>query len=155
MAGNRLAVARLLESISILPASSPAILQATIATRPIRDCSLSKAHLDKSLKLNELLAQADYLKDELRQFWQQPSKTIAAKFLDDWCRRAEASGIRVLRTISHTLCGHRVGLLNWYDQPISASPLEGNTKIGLLQRRAYSYRRYKHFKLQLPTRHRT
>ena len=113
-----------------------------------------RSRLDEALKLNEPLAQAYYLKDELRQFWQQSSKATAAKFLDDWCRRAEATGIRVLRTMSHTLRGHRVGLLNWYDHRISTGPLEGtNNKIGLLQRRAYGYRRYDHFKLRLLTLH--
>ncbi len=113
-----------------------------------------RSRLDAALKLNEPLAQAYYLKDDLRQFWQQTSKATAAKFLDDWCCRAEATGIRVLRTMSHTLRGHRVGLLNWYDHPISTGPLEGtNNKIGLLQRRAYGYRRYDHFKLRLLTLH--
>ena len=42
------------------------------------------------------------LKDELRQFWQQSFKATAAKFLDDWCHRAEATGIRVLRTRSRS-----------------------------------------------------
>ena len=115
-----------------------------------------RSRLAEALKLNEPLAQAYYLKDELRLFWQQGSKSSAAKFLDDWCRRAEATGIRGLRTMSHTLRGHRVGLLNWYDHPISTSPLEGtNNKIGLLQRRAYGYRRYDHFKLRLLTLHHT
>ena len=113
-----------------------------------------RSRLAEALKLNEPLAQAYYLKDDLRQFWQQPSKAAAATFLDDWCRRAEATGIRVLRTMSHTLRGHRTGLLNWYDHPISTSPLEGtNNKIGALQRRAYGYRRYDHFKLRLLTLH--
>jgi transposase len=113
-----------------------------------------RSRLAEALKLNEPLAQAYYLKDDLRQFWQQSSKAAAANFLEDWCRRAEATGIRVLRTMSHTLRGHRVGLLNWYDHPISTSPLEGtNNKIGLLQRRAYGYRRYDHFKQRLLTLH--
>jgi transposase len=113
-----------------------------------------RSRLAEALKLNEPLAQAYYLKDELRLFWQQSSKADAAKFLDDWCRRAEATGIKVLRTMSHTLRGHRVGLLNWYDHAISTSPLEGtNNKIGLLQRRAYGYRRYDHFKQRLLTLH--
>ena len=113
-----------------------------------------RSRLAEALKLNEPLAQAYYLKDELRQFWQQPSKGAAATFLDDWCRRAEATGTRVLRTMSHTLRAHRVGLLNWYDHPISTSPLEGtNNKIGALQRRAYGYRRYDHFQLRLLTLH--
>jgi transposase len=48
----------------------------------------------------------------------------------------------------------RRGGLNWYDHPISTSPLEGtNNKIGLLQRRAYGYRRYDQFKQRLLTLH--
>ena len=113
-----------------------------------------RSRLGEALKRNEPLVQAYSLKDELRQFWQRGSKAAAAKFLDDWCRRAEATGIRVLCTMSHTLRRYRVGLLNWYDHPISTSPLEGtNNKIGLLQRRAYGYRRYDHFKLRLLTLH--
>jgi hypothetical protein len=79
-----------------------------------------RSRLAEDLKLNEPLAQAYYLKDELRQFWQQSSKSAAARFLDDWCRRAEATGVRILRTMRHTLRGHRVGLLNWYDHPCGA-----------------------------------
>jgi hypothetical protein len=36
------------------------------------------------------------LKDELRLFWEQPTYHAANRFLADWCRRAEASGIRIL-----------------------------------------------------------
>ena len=100
-----------------------------------------KARLQEALKLNEPLATAYYLKDELRQFWKQPSKSAAEKFLTDWCRRAHATSIRVLQTMSNTLLAHRRGLLNWYDEPISTGPLEGiNNKIGALQRRAYGFR---------------
>ena len=114
------------------------------------------ARLNEALKLNEPLAQAYYLKDELRQFWEQRSKPAAAKFLDDWCRRAEATGTRVLRTMSNTLRGHRTGLLNWYDHPISTGPVEGtNNKIGALQRRAYGYRSYDHLKERILTIHHT
>jgi transposase len=114
------------------------------------------ARLNEALKLNEPLAQAYYLKDELRQFWKKRTKTAAAKFLDDWCRRAEATGIRVLRTMCKTLRGYRTGLLNWYDHPISTGPVEGtNNKIKLLQRRAYGYRSYDHFKERLLTLHHT
>ena len=63
---------------------------------------------------------------------------------------AVGTGIRVHHTMSQTLRGHRVGLLNWYDNPIFTSPLEGaNNKSGLLQRRAYGYHHYGHFKLRL------
>ena len=115
-----------------------------------------KARLDEALKLNRPLAVAYYLKEELRQFWNQTSKREAAQFLDHWCRRAAATDTAVLHTMSKTLQAHRYGLLNWYHEPISTGPLEGiNNKIGALQRRAYGYRNYEHLKLRLLTLHHT
>ncbi len=115
-----------------------------------------KARLREALKLNESLATAYYLKEDLRQFWNQRSKAAAEKFLEAWCRRADASGIRQMRTMAKTLRMHRRGLLNWYDHPISTGPLEGiNNKIGALQRRAYGYRNYEHLKERLLTLHHT
>ena len=106
--------------------------------------------LQEALALNHSLATAYYLKDDLRQIWQQSSKVVAEKFLTDWCRRARASGIRVLQTMANTLQGHRTGILNWYDFQISTGPLEGiNNKIGALQRMAYGYRDPEYFTLKL------
>ena len=104
--------------------------------------------------MNRPLAIAYYLKEDLRQFWNQKSILAAERFLEDWCRRANASGIRVLQTMAKTLLTHRTGLLNWYLQPISSGPIEGiNNKIGALQRRAYGYRNYEHFKQRILTLH--
>lgn len=109
-----------------------------------------RQRLDEALKLNQPLATAYYLKEDLRQFWNQTSYIKAEQFLRDWCRRADASGIRVLQTMSKTLLAHRSGMLNWYIHPISSGPIEGiNNKIGALQRRAYGYRNYEHFKQRL------
>ena len=113
-----------------------------------------KARLHEALKLNESLSIAYYLKEDLRQFWNQKSKPAAEKHLEAWCRRAEASGIRQMLTMAKTLRTHRRGLLNWYDHRISTGPLEGiNNKIGALQRRAYGYRNYEHLKERLLTLH--
>ena len=113
-----------------------------------------KAQLKEALKLNESLSVAYYLKEDLRQFWNQKSKPAAEKFLEAWCRRADASGIRQMQVMAKTLRQHRRGLLNWYDHPISTGPLEGiNNKIGALQRRAYGYRNYEHLKERLLTLH--
>ena len=115
-----------------------------------------KAQLQEALKLNESLSVAYYLKEDLRQFWNQRSKPAAEKYLEAWCRRADASGIRQMQTMAKTLRSHRRGLLNWYDHPISTGPLEGiNNKIGALQRRAYGYRNYDHLKERLLTLHHT
>ena len=115
-----------------------------------------RQRLEDALQLNRSLAIAYYLKEDLRQFWNQKSVLAAERFLDDWCRRADASGIRVLQTMAKTLRSHRQGMLNWYIHPISSGPLEGiNNKIGALQRRAYGYRNYEHFKQRILTLHHT
>src|SRR5690606_18074390 len=75
--------------------------------------------LKDALDLNRPLAMAYYLKEDLGQFWNQESIQAAERFLDDWCRRADATGIRVLKTMAKTLRKHRQGLLNWYIDPIS------------------------------------
>jgi transposase len=52
--------------------------------------------LQEALELNRSLHIGYYLKEDLAQIWTQGSKASAAIFLDDWCRRATATGIRVL-----------------------------------------------------------
>ncbi|MBI1313432.1 hypothetical protein GC176_19250 [bacterium] len=89
-------------------------------------------------------------------FWDQSDCKAAERCLDEWCRQAKASGIRVLHTMVETLRTHRAGLLAWYDHPISIGPLEGtNNKIKLLQHRAYGYRNKEHFHLRILTLHHT
>ncbi|MEY3174164.1 MAG: hypothetical protein RLZZ436_2078 [Planctomycetota bacterium] len=62
----------------------------------------------------------------------------------------ESNRIRVLQTMANTMQGHRTGILNWYDYPISSGPMEGvNYKIGALQRAACGYRDQQHFILKL------
>jgi transposase len=110
--------------------------------------------LGEALALNEPLAMAYYLKEDLRQFWEQPSQAKAAVFLDGWCQRAESTGIRILQQFAKTLRGHRAGLLAWYQHPISTGPLEGtNNKIKLMQRRAYGYRDLEFFCLKILAAH--
>lgn len=115
-----------------------------------------RERLDEALTLNRSLSLAYYLKDELRLFWEQPNYHAANRFLTDWCRRAEASGIKLLMKFANTLRGHRQGLLAWHSHPISTGPLEGtNNKIKLMQRRAYGYRDLELFKLRILSLHTT
>jgi len=106
--------------------------------------------LQEALKLNESLSIAYYLKEDLRQIWEQENRNKAAIFLHDWCRRAHASGIRVLQIMANTLEGYRNGILDWYRYPISTGPLEGtNNKIKTMKRQAYGYRDEEYFRLKL------
>jgi transposase len=52
--------------------------------------------LQEALRLNESLAIAYYLKDDLKQLWEQPGKSAARLKLLDWYHQAMSSGIRVL-----------------------------------------------------------
>jgi transposase len=118
------------------------------------DAKDERTRLKEALDLNKPLATAYYLKEDLRQFWEQTDWVAASKFLERWCAKAEASGIRLLQTFAKTLLGHRTGLLAWYHHPISTGPLEGvNNKIKLLQRRAYGYRDMELFKLRILSLH--
>jgi transposase len=115
-----------------------------------------KRRLLEALKLNEPLAVAYYLKDDLRRFWEQPGKRFATTFLDGWIRRAMASGIKIVQQMAKTLAAHRSGLLAYYDVMITSGPLEGtNNKIKTMKRQAYGFRDLEFFKLRILAIHET
>jgi transposase len=112
--------------------------------------------LHEALVLNQPLATAYYMKEDLRRVWEQPHYAAAQRVLDDWIRRAESSGIPMLSRFAHTLAAHRGGILNYYRYPLSTGPLEGtNTKIRVLQRQAYGFRDAEFFKLKIYGLHET
>jgi transposase len=115
-----------------------------------------KRRLKEALKLNKSLATAYYMKDDFRQFWEQPGMHFATLFLDGWIRRAKASGIKMLRQFAKTLQAHRAGLLAYYSVPITSGPLEGtNNKIKTMKRQAYGFRDHEFFKLKILAIHET
>jgi transposase len=112
--------------------------------------------LHEALALNQPLATAYYMREDLRRVWEQSDRSAAQRVLDDWIRRAESSGIHGLIQFAHTLAAHRSGILNYYDYRISTGPLEGtNTKIRVLQRKAYGFRDTDFFKLKIYALHET
>lgn len=103
-----------------------------------------------ALRLNESLAVAYYLKEDLRQIWEQPDQRAARSKLLDWYHQAMDSGVRVLQDFARTLLKHAPGILAWYDYPISTGPLEGtNNKIKTLSRQHYGLRDGDFFTLKL------
>jgi transposase len=115
-----------------------------------------KARLKEALALNQPLATAYYLKEDLRRFWEQPGKRFATTFLDGWLRRAEACGVKVLQQMAKTLAAHRSGLLAYYDAMITSGPMEGtNNKIKTMKRMAYGFRDPEFFKLKILAIHET
>jgi transposase len=108
------------------------------------------ARLKEALEMNQPLATAYYMKEELREFWEQENKRAARRHLKSWLRRARASGIRILQKLADTLETHQQGLLAWYKHPISTGPLEGtNNKIKTMQRQHYGFRDREFFDLKI------
>ena len=106
--------------------------------------------LEQALKINEPLAAAYYMKEDLRQLWKQSSKGHAKKYLDAWIRKAKVSTIKFLERFADTLKEHGQGILAYYDYKISTGPLEGtNNKIKTLQRQAYGFRDMEFFRLKI------
>jgi transposase len=115
-----------------------------------------RERLEEALRMNQPLATVYYMKEDLRQIWQQPDKTTARRVLQDWIRRGEASCIKILQKFASTLAMYREGILAYYDYPISTGPLEGtNNKIKTMQRQAYGFRDQEFFTLKIYALHRT
>ena len=112
--------------------------------------------LNEALRLNQSLATAYYLKEDLRQIWEQLGKFPARLKLLDWYHQAMASGVRVLQDFARLLLTHQHRILAWYDYPISTGPLEGtNNKIKTMQRQHYGLRDREFFLLKLYQLHET
>ena len=106
--------------------------------------------LNQALELNQPLATAYYLKEDLRQFWRQDTKAKAKKHLLHWVAKAESTKIPMLKKFAKTLRAHMFGLLSFFDYSISTGPLEGtNNKIKTLQKQAYGFRDLLFFKLKI------
>ena len=115
-----------------------------------------KQRLEEALALNKPLATAYYLKEDLRRFREQPGKRFATAFLNDWLKKAEASGVKMLQQMAKTLAAHRSGLLAYYDAMITSGPMEGtNNKIKTMKRMAYGFRDPEFFKLKILAIHET
>lgn len=110
--------------------------------------------LTEALAINHHLAVAYYLKEDLRQFWEQQDRHRAQIFLDGWIARARASALPHLKDMATSLDRHREALLNYYDHRLSTGPLEGfNNKAQTMKRQAYGYRNREFYKLKLLTLH--
>jgi len=106
--------------------------------------------LKEALRLNAPLATAYYLKEELTEIWEQEDEEAAENLLMDWITYAESTGIRILHNFAKTLRLHALGILAYYDHPISTGPLEGtNNKIKTMKRQAYGFRDQEFFRLKI------
>ena len=109
-----------------------------------------KNRLDNALAMNEPLSKAYYLKEQLRQIWMQPVKSMGESVFDDWVRQAEQSKIPQLQKMAVTMRAYKAGILAWYDCHLSTGKVEGiNNKIKVMKRNAYGFRDDRYFTLRL------
>lgn len=106
--------------------------------------------LKELLQLNANLCTAYILKEQLRLFWDAPTRQAGEEFLREWIAAAQTSGIKRLARFAKTLHDHWDGLLAYFNHPITTGPLEGiNNSIKVLKRKAYGYRDVEFFKLRI------
>ena len=110
--------------------------------------------LDQALRLNEPLLLGWYLKEELRELWNQPSRQKMSAFLKDWCQKADQTAIGQLMKMAKTLRTHASGILAYARHPITSGKLEGiNNKIKTLTKRSYGFHDENFFILKLLSLH--
>ena len=97
--------------------------------------------LEKALELNQPLATAYLLKEELALAWEQGSWEAMADFCCAWCEKAIASGIDQLTAMAQSLTDHAEGLLAYAVTQMTSGRMEGiNRKIKTLLRQVYGLR---------------
>ncbi|MDO8281559.1 MAG: ISL3 family transposase [Thermodesulfovibrionia bacterium] len=111
--------------------------------------NLSDKKFDELLELITLypkLGEGYRLKELLREFWNFNDIKMAEKFLKDWCKQADKSGIFPFQKAANTIRAHWSGILNYVKSKINNGILEGiNSKIQLAKRRARGYRNKDNF----------
>ncbi|WP_244863875.1 transposase [Hallella multisaccharivorax] len=106
--------------------------------------------LENALSLNKPLMTAYYLKEDLKEIWNQCCKDDAEKVLDEWVRQAFDAKIQPLAVMASTVRAYKPYILAWYDHYISNGRIEGiNNKIKVLKRQIYGFRNDEYFTLRL------
>ena len=106
--------------------------------------------LECLLEVNQPIAIAHAMKEQIRLFWTKQSLEEGTKFLAWWIMDAVESGIAELRKAGKTLLRNWKGLVTYFKHPITNAKTEGiNNKIKTLKRQAYGFRDIEYFKLRL------
>ena len=120
--------------------------------------SLSEAQrqqLQVALDADSLLRQAYLLKEEFRLIFERiHDQDRARRFLDAWMLKVEFTGNKYLLGFVKTLRNWFKQILNYFDKRITNGFVEGmNRAIRLVISRAFGYRNFDNFKLQILAQH--
>jgi transposase len=81
------------------------------------------------------------MKEGFREFWNQPNRAAAFKYLYEWYKWVMDSAIPPMQEVATTFWSRSHHLLNWFDHRPSNGPLEGlNSLIADIKRRARGHR---------------
>jgi transposase len=109
-----------------------------------------QGRLDELLKINTNLNAVYVLKDQLKMIYHYKRRLAARQALEEWIATAAEVGHPHMRTFIKMLREHEEGILNHCRWPIGTSCLEGvNTKIRVIQRRAYGFHDMRYFGLKI------
>ncbi len=109
-----------------------------------------KQALKNLLKVNQPLACAYVLKEELGWLWAQVTSFDGLRFLTAWCEKARASGIEQLKKMAKTLENHAEGILSFFRTGMTNGKMEGiNRKIKTMLAQVYGLRDEDFLKLKL------
>lgn len=116
-------------------------------------CTLNpdqRNQLQALLDVNQPLAIAYLLKDQLKKLWTYKSEGWAQRALLQWTALAFDSGLPPLIRFAKGLLRHADGILNHCHFPIHTGRLEGiNNKVKVIKRQAYGFRDSEYFKLKI------
>ena len=104
------------------------------------------------LVMNLKSVKAYLMKEDFQRFWSYIYPGNAAKFLDQWCRRAILSRIEPMQEMARSLQSHKILLLNWFKAKklYSSGVVEGlNNKIKTTTKKSYGFRTYAVLEVQL------
>jgi len=110
----------------------------------------AKKELKQLLELNENLATAYILKEDLARIWNYKNKAWCKKKIDNWIAMAEESEIHGIKSFIKMFKKHEYGILNHCKHQINNGKIEGtNNKIKTLKRNAYGFHDIEYFKLKI------
>jgi transposase len=109
-----------------------------------------RTRLQALLSVNEPLAIAYLLKDQLKTLWTYKREGWAQRAILQWAALAFDSGLPPLIRFAKGLLRHIDGILNHCRYPIHTGRLEGmNNKVKVIKRQGYGYRDREYFKLKI------
>jgi transposase len=120
--------------------------------RPSKLTSKQCEKLKDLLGINLRTIKAYLMKEDFQRFWGYIYPANAAKFLDQWCKRAMYSRIEPMKEMARSLRSHQALLLNWFKakKQYSSGVVEGlNNKLKTTTKKSYGFRTYNVLEVQL------